>query len=178
MSRERESEAKRRWNRDSARGLVTPEDTPPLTFIEWWKGHDHCPQYHTANDGRRGYGSGISAHKAWQCECYQLEFRERGHEHAGGTGVNYVYYGWHRTEDAPRTSDSKFLDDHAKWCATHRRPDPRISKPMPEALKTVCSLTDAKDVLDYLCEKMDMNKRLGWTDKDNEIANRKKGEIL
>jgi hypothetical protein len=170
MRKEKESDAEKRWAQQHERGFVTPESTTPSAFIEWWKGHDHCPQVCTSRDGVQGYSSGITAHKAWQCECYRLEFEERKHEYAAGTGINYVWYGWHRAEDAPRTSNPAILEAHREWCRKHGRPDPAATRPLPESIRNVTDFARGKKVIKALADKMDMNKAIGWTQADSDVA--------
>jgi hypothetical protein len=60
------------WLALAERGFVTPLTQVPPAFSEWWKKHAHCPQRLG-----KGWTSGISAHKAWQCACYHEEFKLR-----------------------------------------------------------------------------------------------------
>lgn len=146
---------------------------PPQAFVNWWLGHDHCPIPLKNKDGVRGYSSGITAKKAWQLECYRLEFRERRDQHAAGTGVFYAYWGWHRNEPMPKTSNPALLEKHAEWCIGRGRPDPRIDKPMPEIIKMASTFDDVKEVLKGLADKMDMNTAIGWTKEDSAALEEK-----
>ncbi len=166
-----ETEQQQRWSSERERGFANAETVAPPAFVEWWRGHDHCPRLCTASDGRRGYGSGISAHKAWQLECYRLEFEDRKHDHASGSGLNYAFYGWHRAEDPPRRSNPDIFEAHRKWCKEHKRPDPETPSKMPEMMPQVRSFDDAKTILALLTDKMDMNKAIGWTQADSNAIN-------
>ncbi len=144
---ERLTPQQRHWRELSERGFATPESDAPPAFVSWWTGHDHCPQRMNNKDGIVGYSSGITAQKAWQLECYRLEFRERRNEHASGTGINYAYYGWHRAEDKQGVPESK---------------------PMPEMFKMASTFGDIKEVIAGLSEKMNMNKAIDWKKEDSE----------
>ncbi len=169
--RDRTSPQQQRWNEENERGFATAQDTSPDAFVSWWTGHDHCGQRMRSKDGIMGYSSGITAHKAWQLACYRLEFKERRHEHASGSGLNYAYYGWHRAEDPPRTSNPDILEAHREWCRKHNRPDPAVPSKMPEQMPNVRSFDDAKTIMDLLSDSMDMNKAIGWTQADSDAIN-------
>ncbi len=141
--REKTSPQQMRWNEERERGFVTANDTAPDAFVSWWTGHDHCSQRMRSKDGVMGYSSGITAHKAWQLECYRLEFRERRQEHASGTGINYAYYGSHQP----------------------------TSQSMPELIKHASTFGDIKEVITGLSEQMSMNKAIEWTQADSDAIN-------
>ncbi len=140
---ERLTPQQRHWRELSDRGFATPASDAPSVFVSWWTGHDHCPQRMNNKDGIIGYSSGITAQKAWQLECYRLEFRERRQEHASGTGINYAYYGSHRP----------------------------ASQPMPELIKHASTFGDIKEVIAGLSEKMNMNEAIDWTQADSDAIN-------
>ncbi len=169
--REKQSQGEQRWASERDRGFASAEDSAPQAFVSWWTGHDHCPKLSRSNEGYRGYTSGISAHKAWQLKCYRVEFEERKHQHASGTGLNYAYYGWHRAEDAPKTSCIDITESHRAWCKRRKRPDPAALSKMPEMMPEVRSFDDAKTILALLSDKMDMNKAIGWTQADSDAIN-------
>lgn len=136
----KENEQKSRWDKSADRGYATPESVAPQAFVDWWIDHDHCPQRCVSPDGVRGMSSGITAHKAWQLQCYRDEFSARKHESARGTGINYAFYNsWKPTEEQ-----------------------------IPAIYRYAKSLADVKEVVKSLGEKMDMNKAIGWTEEDSQ----------
>lgn len=167
---ERLTTQQRHWSELRERGFTTPDCDAPKAFVDWWLGHDHCSRPLKNKEGIRGYSSGITAHKAWNLECYRLEFRERHNQHAAGTGLNYAYWGWHRDEPTPKRSNPELLEKHAEWCISRGRPDPRISQPIPQIIKFSSTFGDIKEVLSGLSEKMDMNKAIGWSKSDSEAC--------
>jgi hypothetical protein len=120
MSKERKSLKVQIWEELDARGWVTPLSEPPDNFVLWWKDHDHARHPIPG----KGWSSGITAHKAWQCAIYRDEFKVRGHENARGTGVNFTNYGWFRPYQKPMTSNPAILAEHREWCKLHGKPDP------------------------------------------------------
>jgi len=151
---------------EDERGFNSPLSDPPQEFIDWWAGHDHCSHPIKSREGRTGYSSGISARKAWQVRHYKREFEARRLEHASGTGLNYTYYGWHKPKPKPIIGDPKTFVEHQEWCRQHNKPIPGDTI-MPELMSKVSSFADSKDLLESLGNKMDMNKAIGWTEKDS-----------
>jgi hypothetical protein len=160
------------WEALEERGWVTPLSTPPPSFCEWWVNHDHCSKRIKGRDGRWGWTSGITAHKAWQCASYRDEFKERGHDFAAGTGVNYAYFDWHKPYPRPRELSDIQLR-HQAWCKRHNKPDPFAEEQeIPKEILEVRSFEDMKKVLTKLTNKFDMNKAIGWTQADSDAANK------
>jgi hypothetical protein len=162
------------WENLTERGWVTPLSEPPDAFIAWWAGHDHCDQRVQDVYGNKGWSGRITAHKAWQCRIYRDEFKERRYQNAAGTGVYYAYFGWHRNQPRPRTSNPAFLKRHREWCAKHKQPDPLANEAqtVPKHIREAKSFADVKRIMAQLGEQMDMNKAIGWTQADSAAANK------
>jgi hypothetical protein len=161
------------WEELEARGWVTPLSEPPDSFCDWWKGHDHAQKIITTLNGRKGWGGGISAFKAWQCAIYRDEWNVRKNENAAGTGINYAYHGWFRDYPKPMRSDPSFLAAHRLWCKEHGKPDPvKPDDKIPNYIRNASSFEDVKKALRFLDDKMNMNKAIGWTAEDSAAANR------
>ena len=161
------------WEELDSRGWITPLSEPSDAFCEWWKNHDHAPRRITGARGNKGWTSGITARKAWMCADYRDEFRVRGNDYAGGTGVNYAYFGWFRPFPRERMGNPNILEKHRAWCKAHNKPDPLKEEPqeVPEHIRGAKSFEDIKKALAFLVEKMDMNKAIGWTKEDSKVAN-------
>lgn len=153
-------------------------DAPPPEFENWWVDHDHARAVITVKGQGKVWNGKLTAFKAWQLAEYRDEFRRRGHELAGGTGVNYAYFGWSKPYPKPRTSNPKILERHREWCKRHGRPDPAAEEmEVPEYIRNAKTFQDIKNIIGTLSAKMDMNKAIGWTAEDSASANAPKGEL-
>lgn len=162
------------WEELEARGWVTPLSSPPDSFCEWWRNHDHAPQRIKSKDGRTGWTSGIDAFKAWRVWDYRDEYKARKHENAAGTGICYAFFGWWKRFPQPPRSNPEILKAHRAWCRAHRKPEPKFDDIIPKNVREAKSFDDVKAVLKEVPDRINMNAAIGWTQADSDAANQEK----